>query len=620
MSPRLKGFPSFAGWSEDELTRLEGHLKPLTVPRGHVFVHEGAPQGPEQALFALVHGQATVTRKGVAGKKDAVFTLHEGSLFGVVAFVDGGPRAATVSAASDADVLVLSKDAASKLEPSIAARLELVIARQLAEDFAAMNQRAVAGFAEGARPAASAGPRWVNLTSYSGMHALRSELHEARSLRDVVATLTTARKQGRQVVLRGAGLSFDTQAIHGDLALRLVGFDEVTVDPEARTVTAGAGARWGDVLARCAPHGLMPAVVVSSSDITVGGTLSMNALSRFSPVWGKEGKWVESVEVMTASGERVVCSRAKEPDLFYGVIGGFGQLALLLRATYRLQPVGAPIRVESRVERTADPARIAPAILVEANPAPGARTPYAVVAFKGDETRSIITRSRYVNDVPLNTLLPHRPANASRVPIELAIHHIQSMGQAFWNFAYDRYLDDQATYVDELEGYTFFMDGNLRTRRAAEAMGLSFRTVQQTYVVPKAEQLAPFIANAKRRTDATGLALALVDALYLPEDEPFCLSSTNGAKGFAVTLTFEGVDDVAALGRVRELFVDLTSEAVGLGGRVHLTKNVFVRSGELPRMYRKGLDALVAAKKKYDPQGLITSDFAQRLFPELTLR
>jgi decaprenylphospho-beta-D-ribofuranose 2-oxidase len=321
--------------------------------------------------------------------------------------------------------------------------------------------------------------------------------------------------------------------------------------------------------------------------------------------------------VLTASGERIVCSRTKEPDLFYGVVGGFGQLAVILRATYRLQPVGTPIRVENRIEKSSDPHRLAPALFVEANTAPTAQTSYAVVAFKGAETRSIITRSRYVNDVPLNTLLPHRPANATRVPIELAIHHIQSMGQAFWNFAYDRYLDDTATYVDELEGYTFFMDGNLNTRRASEAMGLSFRTVQETYVVPKAEQLAPFIAKAKQMTDAVKLELALVDVLYLHEDEPFALSSTNGASGYAVTFTFEGVDSVAALGQVRELFVDLATEAMALGGRVHLTKNVFVRSGELPRMYRKGLDALSAARRKYDPQGIITSDFAQRLFPGL---
>jgi hypothetical protein len=37
-------------------------------------------------------------------------------------------------------------------------------------------------------------------------------------------------------------------------------------------------------------------------------------------------------------------------------------------------------------------------------------------------------------------------------------------------------------------------------------------------------------------------------------------------------------------------------------------------------MYRPGLERLVAAKQKYDPAGLLTSDFAQRLFAELSPR
>ena len=34
-------------------------------------------------------------------------------------------------------------------------------------------------------------------------------------------------------------------------------------------------------------------------------------------------------------------------------------------------------------------------------------------------------------------------------------------------------------------------------------------------------------------------------------------------------------------------------------------------------MYRVGLDQQIAAKRKYDPHGVLTSDFMQRLFPEL---
>ncbi|MFT3708518.1 MAG: FAD-binding protein [Archangium sp.] len=610
MNARLHAFPSFASWSEAELTALESGMKLLKSPSGHVFIHEGHGASAEDALYALVKGRATVSRSG------ARFFLDEGSLFGVVAFVDGGARSATVTSEGETEVLILSREAYQKLDARLAARLELVIARQLSDDFASMNRRAVEAFTEGAEPH-NAGPTWQNVFSYSGIHSVRTEVHEARSVREMVATLAAARKQGRRVVVRGGGLSFDNQSMHGDLSLVLDGFDDVVIDKEANTVTIGSSARWGDVLPKLEAAGAMIPVMVSGMGITCGGTLGVNALSRFSAVWGKEGKSVLSLEVLTVSGERVICSRTQEPELFYGVIGGLGQLAVVLKATYRLMPLGTPLRVESRVTRTADQSGLAAALAVPHDPSHRAQTPYAVVAFKGDEVRSIVTRSRYVNDVPLHTLLPHRPASFTRVPIELAIHHFQSMGQAFWNFAYERYLDDDVAYIDELNGYTFFMDGNARTKRAAEAMGLSFRTLQETYLVPKHEQLMPFVLEARNMTRDAGLELALVDIIHLHQDEPFHLSSTREAGGFAVTFTFEGLDSVKQTGRARELFVDLATRSVALGGRVHLTKNVFARPGEVSRMYKEGLTHMIAAKRKYDPYGLLTSDFAQRLFPSL---
>ena len=44
------------------------------------------------------------------------------------------------------------------------------------------------------------------------------------------------------------------------------------------------------------------------------------------------------------------------------------------------------------------------------------------------------------------------------------------------------------------------------------------------------------------------------------------------------------------------------------------------RSGELSRRYRAGPEQVVAARRTYDPSGVLASDFAQRLFPELAPR
>lgn len=618
MTTRLRQFDSLASFSDADLEQLERAMKQRVVPVGTVFVSEGdTEQEPE--LFAVVRGQVAIARKDVARGEELRFSLDEGALFGVVSFVDRGPRTATVTAATEVEVLVLTAADVANLSESTLAKLEIVIAVQLARDFSAMNQRLVEAYGSAVDVRPPPDVSWVTLHSYSGVHSMRTELHRVRSLRDIVQALVAARKQGRTVAVRGAGLSFDTQAMHADLTLTLDGFDEISIDRDAQTMTVGAAASWGDIVERLEPTGFVPGNVVSGREITVGGTVGVNAMSRFSPVWGKEGKWIESMDVLTVGGERLTVSRTQEPDLFYGIIGGFGLLTIVLSVTYRLQAVGTPIRVESVIEKHARADRIAPALTVDVNLSPTARTSYAVVAFKGNEVRSIVTRSRYVNDVPLRVCLPHKAASVTRVPIELAIHHFQSMGQAFWNFAYELYLDS-APYVDELGGYTFFMDGNLRTKRAAENVGIPFRTVQQCYVIPRAEDLAPFIVKARAATDEAGLELALVDILHLPADEPFLLSSSHGAGGYAITLTFEGLESLLHLGRARELMVDLATECLALGGRIHLTKNVFVRPGELQRTYGDGLEAMADLKRRWDPNGLLTSDFAQRLFPGLCPR
>lgn len=618
MPVRLRRFIALSKFTDAELLELEAAMTRVATGGDGVILREGGTSDAP-SLYAVVSGQVLITRQDATRGEELRFGLGEGSLFGVVAFVDGGPRTATVTAVDSAEIWELTQRAAGNLSPTLSAKLQIAIAVQLARDFASMNRRVVEAYGAASAPPPTPDAEWLTLHSYSGLHVLQTEMHRARSLRDIVATLMLARKQGRTVTVRGSGLSFDTQAMHSDLTLSLKAFDEVRVDPDAQTMTVGASAQWGSIVSKLEPWGLVPSIVVSGQEITVGGTIGVNAMSRFTPVWGKEGKWLESLDVLTVGGERLTCSRTQEPDLFYGIVGGLGQLAIVLSATYRVQRVGTPVRVESVIERSADPARIAPALTVGENDAADATTSYGVVAFKGDETRCIITRSRYVNDVPLRTCLPHRPSSAKRVPIELAIHHFQSMGQAFWNFAYDHYLDEKP-YVDELSGYTFFMDGNLRTKRAAETVGIPFRTVQQAYVIPVAADLAPFIQRARDKVAEAGLELALVDVLYTHEDEGFCLSSSYGHGGYIVTLTFEGLESLVHLGRARELMVDLATDCLGLGGRIHLTKNVFVRPGELSRMYGPGLSRMAELKRRYDPQGLLASDFVQRLFPELRVR
>lgn len=620
MTSALASFPAFAAFTPELLAALEVHLVRTSVPDGTRVIAEGDTDPASRCLFFVAEGRCLAVRARDGGEP-VRFPIEAGELFGVVALVDGGPRSASVVADGPVELLRLPSaelQAIRDRDDALAFALELAIARQLARDFAAMNEELAE---QAARPEpVGEGIGWETMTSYSGLSSMRGEVHRARTLAEITGVLATARRLGRRVSLRGGGLSFDTQSMGSDLVLSLRRFDAIHVDPDARTVTAGAGATWGAILAATARHGLVPPVMITGSEATAAGTLATNALSRFSPVLGKEGKWVRSVDVLLPDGERVRASRTEHADLFRAVVNGFGLVGIVLGVTHELLEVGTPIRVRSTLERVPEPGGLASRLRLTEDRTAGAETAFALVTVKDRAIRSVVTRSRYVRDEPLRTLLPHRKASVARLPLELAIHNVAGAGQRFWNFAYDRLIDETRPYVDELEGYTFLMDGNLRVHQTAGRLGIPFHTVQQTFVIPGAGErdlLAPFIERVRDMLEEERLEAALLDVLHLPEDEPFALSSTRGLAGHAFTVTLEGIHDVPTLGRARGRLVELTQEVRRIGGRVHLTKNVFATRDDLEAMYGDGIQMLARIKARYDPGGLLATDFSDRLFPAL---
>ena len=428
----------------------------------------------------------------------------------------------------------------------------------------------------------------------------------------MVRTLEQARaavRSGRRITLRGGALAFDRQALGQDLVLALDGFDELRLDHDAAQLSVGASATWGQVIGMLDGTGLLPPIVVSASTTTIGGTISSNSISRFSPVFGNEGRSVRSLELLCADGEVRSCSRTEHPDLFFASVGGLGGLGVILSARYQLMSVPVPTRVCTRVERHAELDGLASRLRPDLQ---RSVTAYAVVAYSRGRPRVLLARASYCDD-PLNTMLPHRPSARLRVPIEWVINRFPIAGQAFWNFAYDVYVREDRPYVDDLFGFTFFQDGNVASRRAAQRVGLGFRVIQQTFLIPeqRGELLECFVHEAEARLRRAGFHTALVDTLYVPRGERFALSSTRDGGGFVVTLTYEGPLDLRRLQlELSRLACDLHTE----GGRVHLVKNVFAPPGLMEAAYAPGLAQWRAAKRRWDPERRFSSDFHEQVF------
>jgi CRP-like cAMP-binding protein len=116
----------FKGCPRAELIALSRHGTPLPVRAGTVICREGTP-GLE--AFIILAGEATVS---LAGKQIA--RLGPGDVCGEMALLEQAPRAASVTAVTPLEVLVLSPGDFRTLlsdAPTITRRLLVILSKRL---------------------------------------------------------------------------------------------------------------------------------------------------------------------------------------------------------------------------------------------------------------------------------------------------------------------------------------------------------------------------------------------------------------------------------------------------------------------------------------------------------
>src|SRR4051812_36317091 len=93
------------------------------------------------------------------------------------------------------------------------------------------------------------------------------------------------------------------------------------VDPRARTVRVQAGATWRELQEAIDPFNLSIKVMQSFGNYTIGGSLSVNAHGTYVG-GGPLITTVRSITVVLADGSIVEASPNRNPEIFYGTIGG----------------------------------------------------------------------------------------------------------------------------------------------------------------------------------------------------------------------------------------------------------------------------------------------------------
>ncbi len=119
------------------------------------------------------------------------------------------------------------------------------------------------------------------------------------------------------------------------------------LDVAAREITVQAGATWRQLQEYIDPHGLSISIMQTYANFTVGGSLSVNVHGRYVGA-GPLVYSVRSIKMVLADGSVVTASPALNSDIFYGAIGGYGGLGVIVEATLQLSENR---RIERRVSR-----------------------------------------------------------------------------------------------------------------------------------------------------------------------------------------------------------------------------------------------------------------------------
>ncbi|MCY3911355.1 MAG: FAD-binding oxidoreductase [bacterium] len=164
------------------------------------------------------------------------------------------------------------------------------------------------------------------------------------SVAEVANLVCCARREGIRLAIRGAGHSQGGQS----LTDRGVVLDTSCLDrvqpagPEL--VRAQGGARWGEVVDALKGTRRLPPILVDIGEATVGGTLAAGGIGTTSHRYGSQVEQVEQLEVVTGTGERVLCSPTQNAGLFDAVRAGQGQFGIITEAWIRLRPAGERFR------------------------------------------------------------------------------------------------------------------------------------------------------------------------------------------------------------------------------------------------------------------------------------
>ncbi|MGZ3769120.1 MAG: FAD-binding oxidoreductase [Bdellovibrio sp.] len=140
---------------------------------------------------------------------------------------------------------------------------------------------------------------------------------------------------------RGLGRSYGDSCLNDGGTL--LGTDQlnhfISFDPEQGLLCCESGVSFDEILKVMVPQGWFLPVTPGTKFITVGGAIANDVHGKNHHCEGTFGHHVHRFELVRSNGERLICSRSSNSELFFATIGGLGLTGFITWAEFSLKKI-----------------------------------------------------------------------------------------------------------------------------------------------------------------------------------------------------------------------------------------------------------------------------------------
>lgn len=446
------------------------------------------------------------------------------------------------------------------------------------------------------------------------------------TIEEVRQALELARRQGLRVALRGSGCSYgDASCGRGKLVVDLSRMRQIlSFDAQTGRIRAQAGVTLRDVWKSVLPHGWWPPVVSGTMEPTLGGAVAMNIHGKNAYKVGTIGEHVTALKILRVDGTLQEIGPGREPELFRAIVGGFGELAVIVEVELQLKHVySGMLEVQALAAGNLDEMFTIFEQEEAAPSATGVGVDYLVGWIDAFASGKSLGRGLIHTARQLQPGEDPDAANTLQVASQELPSHLLGVIPKSWMwammkpFAHDegmqlvnwgkywsaRLLGDGKRYRQSHAGFHFLLDYVPNWKWIYRPDGL----IQHQIFVPKEHARQVFRQVLEMEHDAAMPTWLAVMKRHRPD--PFLL--THGLDGYSLAQDFPVLSD-----RKQELW-DLCHRiddlVVQAGGRFYFAKDSTLRPETVAAAFpAENLRKFAKLRAELDPDGLLATDLYDR--------